>query len=91
MKNILSKYENAEIGINLDKAFHLQKATLVHVEADHFSIMGTQDTCLHHFPYTAIVQLIENPDGVKVGGFLQHKECYPLVIKVGHLVEYVPA
>ncbi len=90
MKSILEKYQSAEVGINLSKAFNLEKATLTSVHEEYFSIMGRQGSCLHHFPYSAIVQLIENPDGVQVGGFLQHKECYALVIKVGHLVEYVP-
>ena len=90
MQSILEKYQSTEIGINLSKVFQLEKATLTGVQGDYFSIMGKHDSCLHHFPYSAIVQLIENPDGVQTGGFLQHKECYALVIKVGHLVEYVP-
>lgn len=91
MKSILSKYENTEVGINLDKPFHLQKAMLTDIADDHFSIMSNNDNSLHHFPYSAVVQLVENPDGIKVGGFWQGKSYYALIIKVGHLVEYIPA
>lgn len=91
MKSILHKFLNKEVGINLDKPFHIQKATLVAVEADYFSVMNNDGDNLHHLSYNAIIQLIENPDGVRVGGFMQHKELYPLIIKVGHIVEYVPA
>lgn len=90
MQSILNKYLQKQIGINLDKAFHLQKVVLVAAEDDYFSIMSRSDDCLHHFPYSAIVQVIENPDGVPIGGFLQHKEVYALVVKVGHIMDYVP-
>lgn len=90
MQSILNKYLQKQIGINLDKAFHLQKSVLVAAEADYFSIMSSHDDCLHHFPYSAILQVIENPDGVRIGGFLQHKQMYALVIKVGYIMDCVP-
>lgn len=90
MKQILLKYMNKKVGINLTKPFHIESATLVNVEFDYFSIKNDQEGNIHHFSFNSIVQIIENEDGVNVGGFFTHKETYPVIIKVGHILEYIP-
>ncbi len=91
MKEILTKYLDTEIGINIHKAFHIDSAQLTGVHESYFTVQDLKDNNIHHFSYMSIVQIIENPEGVKVGGFFEHKKEYKVVIKVGHLVEYVPA
>lgn len=90
MKDILSKHVNQEVGINLDRPFRIESALLLNVEDDHFTIQDHKNEYIHHFSYASIVQVIENPDGVEVGGLFSHKKRFPIVIKVGHLVEHIP-
>ncbi len=45
----------------------------------------------HYFSYQSIVQIIEFHEGIDVGGIFAHKEHHIVVVKVGHLIEYVPA
>jgi len=90
MKTILMRYLNKEVGINIEKPFHFECATLVAVEADYFSVENKEKGNLHHFSFRSIVQIIENKEGVDVGGFLTHQH-FPVLIKVGHIFEYIPA
>ncbi len=90
MQDILEQYLSKSIGINLERAFHLQKVTLMQAEKEYFTVASDHDDCLHYFPYSAILQVVENPNGVRVGGLFQHKETYSLVVKVGHMAEYIP-
>ena len=38
MKNILVKYLNKEVGINIEKALHFEPAKIIAVEDDYYSI-----------------------------------------------------
>lgn len=87
MKHLVKKYINAEIGINLDKPSCLQQVTITEVNDTYFSVMSNSDQCLHHLPYSSVLEIVENPDGVKTGAFWQRKTYYALVIKVRHLIE----
>ncbi len=89
MKSILAKYLNKEVGINSEKACRLESAQIVAVEDEYFSIVDENQSYTHHFSYHSIVQIIENDGGVDVGGFLSHKH-FNVVIKVGHIIEFVP-
>jgi hypothetical protein len=44
----------------------------------------------HHFFYHNIIQVLEHPGGVDVGGLFEHKKHFSLVIKVAHIPEIMP-
>jgi hypothetical protein len=90
MKCILAKYLNKEVGINIEKAFRFESAQVVAVEDNYFSVVDEIQSYTHHFSYHSIVQIIENDGGIDVGGFLSHKH-FNVIIKVGHIIEFVPA
>ena len=87
MREILSRYLDRDVGVNLRNPFKIETARLLAVEAEHFSLQGRGDSHLHHFPFSSIVQLIEDDDGVEVRHLFQHSETFPLVISVRHLPE----
>ena len=91
MKQILENYLNKEIGINCIAPFHIESAKLVALNDDYFSVIDHRNDYLHHYSYRSIVKIIEFSSGVEVGGMFTHKEKYPIVVKVGHLMEYVPS
>jgi hypothetical protein len=91
MRAVLTKYLNKTIGINPENPFRIESAQLTHLGDDYFSILDSKKGYTHHFSYSSIVQIIENPDGIDVGGFFTHKEIFDIVVKVGHLYKYVPA
>ncbi len=90
MKRILDNYLNQEIGINVERPLRIDSATLTAVTDDHFSIVDEHKGYTHHFPYQNIVQIIEHPEGIDVGGLFEHKKHFNLVIKIGHIQEYAP-
>jgi hypothetical protein len=91
MKNILEKYLDTEIGINYEKPFKIEGATLIGLYDNYFSISDHKNAYTHYFSYQSIVQIIEHKDGVDVGGLFTHTKRHVVVVKVGHLIEYVPA
>ncbi len=91
MKDILLPYINKGIGINYEKPFKIESAILVAVNDNYFTIIDSENRYTHHFSWSSIVQIIENKDGIEVGGLFSHKDSFTIVIKVGHLVEYVMA
>lgn len=91
MKDVLERHLNQEVGINLERPFRVESALLTKVEDDYFTIQDHKNDYIHHFSYASIVQVVENPDGVEIGGLFSHKKRFPVVIKVGHLVEHIPA
>ena len=91
MKEILHKYIGKELGINLEKPYTIDSAKLLKVEDNYFSIEDHTKKYVHYFSYNSIVQIIESKDGVEIGGMFKHHKVYPLVVKVGHIVEYIPA
>jgi hypothetical protein len=90
MKCILAKYLNKEVGINIEKAFRFESAQVIAVEDNYFSVVDEIQSYTHHFSYHSIVQIIEKDSGIDVGGFLSHKH-FNVIIKVGHIIEFVPA
>ncbi len=89
MKSILEKYLNKEVGINIENAFRFESARVTAVEDNYFSVVDKKQSYTHHFSYNCVVQIIENDTGVDIGGFLSHKH-FNVVIKVGHIMEFVP-
>lgn len=91
MKDILNKYIDKEIGINYEMPFKIESAKLIAVDDMHFSIVDHKKNYTHHFSYRSIVQIIENAEGVDISEFFKHKKHYEVVVKVGHVFQYVPA
>ncbi len=89
MKTLLQPWINSEIGINLERALHIEGATLSSVQNEYFSVSDARGYT-HHFPYSSILQIIEHEGGIEVGGLFQHKKLFPLVIKITHLPEFTP-
>lgn len=90
MKTILDNYLQQEIGINIERPLRIDSATLKAVNEDFFSVVDESKGYTHHFSYHSIVQIIEHPDGIDVGGLFEHKKHFNLVIKVGHIPEFTP-
>jgi len=91
MREVLTAWVGEEIGCNIVKPFHVNPVTLESVQADHFVLLDPSTDNRHIFSYDAIIQIITNPKGVHTGGLFEHKATWPLVIKVGHLLQYIPA
>jgi hypothetical protein len=90
MKRILDNYLEQEIGINIERPLRIDSAILKAVGDTYFSVIDESKGYLHHFSYTSIVQIIEHPHGIDVGGLFEHKKHFNLVIKVGHIPEFTP-
>ena len=90
MKSILEKHVGQQIGLNVNRPFHIEALQLVAVHEAYFSVSPEKNGDLYHIPYANIVRIAENPEGVLIGGLFHQKKRYPLVVKIGHIVEYVP-
>ncbi|MBT3726125.1 MAG: hypothetical protein HOG41_22370 [Gammaproteobacteria bacterium] len=90
MKNILEKFFNREIGINIERPLRIDSVTLTSVSNNYFSVIDENKGYTHHFSYNSIIQIIEHQDGIDVGGLFEHKKHFNLVIKVGHIPEFTP-
>ena len=90
LKDLIEKQVGNEIGINLHGAHRIESARLIDAKAEFFSVETEQEQNLYHIPYVNIVKVIENPQGVTVSGFFKSHKTHPFVIKIGHVVEYVP-
>ena len=90
MKNLLEDFVNTEIGINIERPLRIDSAQLKSVSDDYFSVIDQNKGYTHHFSYASIIQIIEHPEGIDVGGLFEHKKHFNLVIKVGHIPEFTP-
>jgi hypothetical protein len=90
MKNILENYLDQEIGINIERPMRIDSAILKAVQDDYFSVVDENKGYTHHFFYHNIIQVLEHPGGVDVGGLFEHKKHFSLVIKVAHIPEIMP-
>lgn len=90
MKAILKKYLDQEIGINIERPLRIDSARLVAADDNYFSVIDENKGYTHHFLYHNIIQVIEHPEGIDVGGLFEHKKHFNLVIKVAHIPEVTP-
>ena len=90
MKEILEKYLDMEVGINIERPLRIDPAKLVATRETYFSVVDEYKGYTHHFSYNSIVQIIEHAGGIDVGGLFEHKKHFNLVIKVGHIPEFTP-
>ena len=90
MKAVLQAHLDKTIGLNYESPFKIEAVKLIAAHENYFTIVDSRRGYTHHFSYSSIVQVIESPDGVDVGGLFSHKEHFEMVVKVGHLAQYVP-
>ena len=90
MKELLKKHLNSEIGMNITRPLQVDPVVLMAVHEDYFTVIGEKDGNTYHLPFLNIVKIIENPNGVTVGGLFRQKKTFPIVVKIGHLVDYMP-
>ena len=90
MKDLLNGYVGSEIGLNLVKPTQIDTVKLEAVHASYFTVVHKKDGNIYHFPFLNIVKVIENPEGVTVGGYFTQKKTHPLVVKTGHIVDFIP-
>ncbi len=92
MRDIFERYVGKEIGMNVDKPFHLESFTVALVTDSYFTVSQETNNNLTHIPYQNIIRVLENElEGILVGGLFHQKKHYPLVVKIGHYVTSVPA
>lgn len=90
MKSILEPYIGKEIGINIERPLRIDSAILKNARDDCFAIVDENKGYTHYFPYSSIVQVMEHPDGIDIGGLFEHTKHFVLVIKVSHIPEITP-
>ena len=90
MQSVLENYVGQEVGVNYDRPFQIEPVILVRLGDDYFSIQDNKAGDIHHYSYSSIVQVVENPGGVQVKTMFTHSKTFPIVIKVAHLVDYMP-
>ncbi len=90
MRSLIERYTGSMIGMNVVKPHLVEPVTVVAVHDNYFTVQpdGTDD--VYHLPYLNIVKAIENANGITVKEFFHRKHTYTLVVKIGHMVEYVP-
>ena len=91
MREILKKYVGEEIGINIERPFRIDPVKITFAGDDHFSVQDHDREYTHHFSYQSIAQIIENEGGIDIGGLFTHKKHFSVIVKIGHIVEYIPA
>ena len=90
MKALFDRYLHKKIGLNYHTAYHIDEATLTLAADAYFSAIGARDGITHHYPYSSVIHVMEKAEGVEVGGLFRHKHAWPLVVKVGHVVDIGP-
>ena len=90
MKTLLKPWVGKEIGCNISKPFHVDPVTLEAVTDDYFVVIDLVAGNRHYLPWSAVVKIMTNEEGVRTGGLFEHRKSFPLVVKVGHLLEYAP-
>ena len=86
MKEILKKYVNQEIGINVQLPNMYKKAKLVSVFDDYFSVFEEDTKLTTHFNFQVIMNIKEAEGGIRTG--IIFGKNYPLLIEVNHLIVY---
>jgi len=91
MKEVLEPWLGKEIGCNISRPFHIDPVIVRDVCDTYFTVEDESAGNTHYLNYTAIIQVVGNDSGVKTGGLFEHKQVYPLVVNIRHVVQYVPA
>jgi len=90
MKALFDRYVGQPIGLNYASAYAVDGAKLVESGPDYIAAVGDKDGVTHYYPHSSILHAMEKAGGVEVGGLFRHKQAWPLVVKVGHVVDVGP-
>ena len=87
-QEVLKKYEQQEIGINLSNPTKIAPAILEKASEDYFTVKDNQKGLIFHYPYRSIILIAEGEGGspIKSGGFFA--QSFPVLIQVNHLIVY---
>jgi hypothetical protein len=91
LRALLEPHLDTEIGVNIAKALHIDGVKLIAVHDEFFTVHFEHDGNTYHVPYLNVVKILENPEGVSVGGLFKHRKAFPIVVRIGHMVDYIPA
>jgi hypothetical protein len=90
VKELIARYVGQTIGSNVVKAHSVEPVTVVAAADEYFTVQPEASDDLFHVPYLNIVKVIENEKGITVKELFHRKHTFTLVVKIGHLIEYVP-
>ncbi|MDP6097357.1 MAG: hypothetical protein QGG67_15445 [Gammaproteobacteria bacterium] len=91
MKSLLEKYVGQTIGINIERPHHIDAAKVLAAEDAYFSVHSSADQHVHHIPYANVIKVIEDDEGVEIRHLFTANERFNVIVKVGHVVVYMPA
>lgn len=86
--NVFSRYMNSMIGVNYRNPEKYEAVILVAVSEDHFTIQEINDGLLYHFPFRAVLAVVEPQPGDSVSTGAIFSKHYRLVVQVFHMVIY---
>jgi len=86
MKEVLEKHIGTTIGINIERAYHLDATELLAVHDTYFSVRPATDQHIHHIPYFNVLKVIEDDKGVEIRHVFTANERFKLIVKIGHVV-----
>lgn len=90
MRGLFEPHIGEEIGVNIVESHHIDSVKLTEVHEEYFTVMSEKDGNLYHIPYLNLVKVLENPEGVKIGGLFKKKRTHCFVAKIGHIAYSVP-
>ncbi len=90
MKKLFDRYLGKQIGLNYHSAYQIDAATLTESGDSYFAAVGEKDGITHYYPHSSVLHAMEREGGVTPGGLFKHKQAWPLVVKVGHVVDIGP-
>lgn len=86
MKEVLENYIGTTIGINIERVHHIDAVELLAVLDTHFSVRSSTDRHVHHIPYSNVLKVIEDSQGVEIRHLFTTNERFNIVVKIGHVV-----
>ena len=84
MKDTLEKYIGTTIGGNLDRLLVIESIEVVSVHETCFASRSLATGNTYFIPYTNILKIIENEDGIKLRRFFSAKKKFRAIVKIGH-------
>jgi len=86
MKEVLENHIGTTIGINIERVHHIDAVELLTVLDNHFSVRSSTDQHVHHIPYSNVLKVIEDGQGVEIRHLFTTNERFNIVVKIGHVV-----
>jgi len=86
MKEVLENHIGTTIGINIERIHHIDAVELLTVLDNHFSVRSSTDQHVHHIPYSNVLKVIEDAQGVEIRHLFTTNERFNIIVKIGHVV-----